>query len=310
MNIFLINIIKRLLLLSLLFIIIIFGSIFLKTNIPFIIDKHKKEIILKKKIQIAIFGDSEIHGALDSKILQNELNIQTNNFANGGQTVFMNVLKIRDFLKFNSDAIIIFDYGSDDVSYRGDLRLDEGNLFDPEAFKFSFSNYYQYMNFDEIYFFLFNFPIETIQSIFKGVLQYNYILHTGVDLNLKSNLLEAKNNIKSTIKLRDSLMLSKHLIEELFPFNKLNEIIVNNPETIFFILHPPEHELNKLIYKEDSLKWSNNTRILSVHKNTRILNYKNFKLDDEDFENFSHLTVLGKKKFSEELSKILKTYNK
>ena len=306
MNIFFLKIINKSLILSLLFIIIISGVIIFKTNTPIILDKYKGEIILKKKIQIAIFGDSEIHGALDSKILQNKLNMQTNNFANGGQTVFTNVLKIRDFLKFNPNSIIIFDYGSNDVSYRGDMRRDEGNLFNPEAFKFSFSNYFQFMSFEEIYFFLINFPKETLQSIFKGTFQYNYFLHSGVDLNFNSKIDEAKVNIEKSIKSRDSLMNSKHIFDEYFPFNKLNETVINNPKTTFIILHPPEHQLNKLIFKSDSLKWLENTRILKENKNTIVLNYKDFKLDDEDFEDFSHLTISGKKKFSEELSKALK----
>ena len=40
-------------------------------------------------------------------------------------------------------------------------------------------------------------------------------------------------------------------------------------------------------------------------KNVRILNFKNFNMDHEDFEDFSHLTVKGMNKFSLELAKSL-----
>ena len=297
MNLFIYKIFRRLFLITILSISIIILAYLIKNNTPFIIDKHKNEIVLKKNIQIAIFGDSEIHGAVDSKILEEELKIQTNNMANGGQTVYMNVLKIRDLLKFNSNAFIIFDYGSNDVSYRGDMIRDEGNLFDIEAFKNGISNNFQFMSFGEIYFFLIHFPKETLQSIFKGVFQYNHILHTGVDLNLRSNLNESIANFKSTIRNKDSVMNAFHVLEENFPFNKLNELIKNHPKSTFIILNPPEYRLNKFVYKNDSIKWLKNTRILSEYKNTRILSFRDMQLDNKDFEDFSHLTNSGKNKF-------------
>ena len=305
MNLFIFKILRRFFLIAVLSLSIIILAYLIKNNTPFIIDKYKNEIVLKKKIQIAIFGDSEIHGAVDSKILEKELNMQTNNMANGGQTVYMNVLKIRDLLKFNSNAVIIFDYGSNDVSYRGDMIRDEGNLFEAEAFKNAISNNFQFMSFGEIYFFLIHFPKETIQSIFKGVFQYNHILHTGVDLNLISNLNEAIANIKSSIKNKDSIIRANHVLEENFPFNKLNELIENHPKSTFIILNPPEYRLNKFVHKNDSIKWLKNTSILNKHKNTRILNFRDMSLDNEDFEDFSHLTNSGKNKFSKELSETL-----
>ena len=45
--------------------------------------------------------------------------------------------------------------------------------------------------------------------------------------------------------------------------------------------------------------------ILNKHKNTRILNFRDMSLDNEDFEDFSHLTNSGKNKFSKELSETL-----
>ena len=50
-----------------------------------------------------------------------------------------------------------------------------------------------------------------------------------------------------------------------------------------------------MIYKKDSLKWLQNTSIFKKNfQNVRILNYKNFPLLDQDFENFSHLTISSK----------------
>ncbi len=289
-------------------ILIFFGALF-KNNIPFIIDKYKKEIIHKKDIKIVIFGDSEIHGAVDSKILQDHLNIQTNNLALGGQTVFINVLKIRDFLKYKSDPIIIFDYGSNDVSYRGDMTRDEGDLFESEGYKFAISNNFQFMNFEELWFFISKFPLITIQSFFKGIFQYNFILHSGVDLNNESKMDDYIKKLDLIVRSKNSIYNSKHLIKEDFSFSKLLELIYDNPSATFLILNPPEHKLNRMIYKKDSLKWLQNTSILKNFQNVRILNYKNFPLLDEDFENFSHLTISGKNKFSFELAKYLKQLN-
>ena len=51
-----------------------------------------------------------------------------------------------------------------------------------------------------------------------------------------------------------------------------------------------------MIYKKDSLKLLQNSSIL-----------KNFPFLDEDFENFTHLIISMKNKFSFELAKYLKT---
>ena len=96
-----------------------------------------------------------------------------------------------------------------------------------------------------------------------------------------------------------------HVLEENFPFNKLNELIKNHPKSTFIILNPPEYRLNKVVYKNDSIKWLKNTRILNEYKNTRILSFRDMQLDNTDFEDFSHLTKSGKNKFSKELSETL-----
>ena len=305
MNIFLKKTILKLISFFSLSMLVLILAVIVKNNFPFILDKYKKEFVLKKNIEIAIFGDSEIHGAIDSKIIQKILKKQTNNLAIGGQTIFMNILKIRDILKFNPNALIIIDYGSNDVSYRGDMTRDEGDLFQESGYRFAISNNFQFMKIDELYFFIKNFPFITIQSIFKGVFSYNYILHSGIDINLKSNISEQITNLDVLISRKDSIFNCKHIIKENFPFLKLKNLFKNHPSSKFILVNPPEFKLNKKIYKEDSLKWKKNIKEFKKHKNVRILNFKNFKMDLEDFEDFSHLTLKGMNKFSLELAKNL-----
>ena len=305
MNIFFRNFFLKLLSFISSVILVLIFSVVLKTNFPFIIDKYKKELVFKKNIEIAIFGDSEIHGALDSNIIQKALKKQTNNLAIGGQTIFMNILKIRDILKFNPNALIIIDYGSNDVSYRGDMIRDEGDLFEEIGYKFAISNNFQFMNIDELFFFIKNFPLVTIQSIMKGVFSYNHILHTGIDLNLKSNISEQIINIDDLISKKDSIFNSKHIINENFPFLKLKSLFKNHPSSNFILVNPPEFQLNKKVYKDDSLKWQKNVNEFKKFKNVKIFNFKDFKMNLEDFEDFSHLTKKGMQKFSLELTKNL-----
>ena len=288
--------------LSLFLLIFILIGTWIKSNTPFIIDKHKKEVVLKKNIEISIFGDSEMHGALDSKIIQKKLNRQTNNLALGGQTVFMNVLKARDIIKFNPKTTVIFDYGSNDVSYRGDMIRDEVDLFDEAAYRFGISNNFQFMKLDELYFFISNFPFITIQSIFSGVTGYNHVLHTGIDLNKSSKLDEVISNYDSTIITLDSLYKRNHIIEENYPFLKLFRLIKNHPQTQFILVNPPEYFMNKLVYKNDSLKWLNNIKEFKKLENVSVINLRNYDLEKSDFEDFSHLTISGNKKFSIKLS--------
>ena len=297
---FVLKVIKRVLIINIMIVCLIFIS-FLKPS-SYTYDLYQSKFYKIKTLDVGIYGDSHFLHALDTKILSENRDISLTNFSRDALPLFYTIRIIQNHINKNPNLKFIVDLGTNNLE--SSLAL-EGDKFSAADYTNAMTNYYMYLNFNDLFSFLKKYPFLTIQSIIKGSYQVDYFFNKGVNLSA-GRLTEQQKKDYTTIKFKyDSIRKIKRSLNVEFELNELRGLIKDNPQTKFLIISPPEHPLYlKMRNKENRFKTI--IKEFNSFENTSHINAKTLFIEDSLFTDYSHLNNDGRVKFTKWLSKHIK----
>ena len=150
--------------------------------------------------------------------------------------------------------------------------------------------------------------LNTVQSFLKGTFfDLSFIFFPGKDLNPSNYDENYQQNLYS---LKEEIEISSkknHVLEKYFEINQLLSVVESYPNSTF-IIRPPESYTAKNIYPQKN--YDDIVSKISGFKNVSYQDFSEFKLNySEDFNDLTHLSKNGMKKFTEEFINYFKILN-
>lgn len=274
--------------------------ILLKKINPIIIDVQERKLDLINYIDVGFFGDSHMKGGIDPIIFNKKTGLNSFTFANSGKPLYFSSLEINKVLSINPETIVVLDLGSNNQPFFETFNYLQGDLFSLKGFKENIKMYSYLLNTKGLIRFLKIDFINTSQSILNGALfDLSFLVFQGKDINTSNY---DKNYKQSLLLLKEEIELSKktnHLLEKDFEINELLNVIKKYPKSKFIIIRPPETITAKNIYPQKNY----NDIVKKIIKYNNVI-YKDFSeinlKYNKDFNDLTHLSKNGMKKFTEE----------
>ena len=265
-------------------------------------DMYQSKLFKIKNLDVGIYGDSHLLNALDTKILSQDMDISITNFSRDALPLFYSIRLIQNHINKNPNIKFIIDLGTNNLEPSFAL---EGDKFSELDYANAMTNYYMYLNFNDLFSFLTKYPFLTIQSILKGSYQFDYFFNKGANLTVGSITEQQKKDYKTRKFKYDSIRQITRSLDAEFELNELRGLIKENPQTKFLIISPPEHPLYlKMSNKENKFKTI--IKEFNAFENTSHINAKTLLNEDNLFDDYSHLNNDGRIKFTKWLSNHLK----
>ncbi len=297
---FVLKVLKRILIINSMILCLIFIS-FLKPA-SYTYDMYQNKLFKIKNLDVGIYGDSHLLNALDTKILSQNRDISITNFSRDALPLFYSIRVIQNHINKNPDIKFIVDLGTNNLESSFAL---EGDKFSAGDYTNAMTNYYMYLNFNDLFSFTAEYPFLTIQSILKGSYQVDYFFNKGVNLTAESLTEQQKKDYKKRKFKYDSIRQIKRSLDIEFELNELRGLIKDNPQTKFLIISPPEHPLYlKMSNKEN--RFEAILKEFNAFENTSHINAKKLFNEDTLFVDYSHLNNDGRVKFTKWLNNQIK----
>ena len=279
-----------------LFLVVFFVSL-LKPNF-FIYDQHQKNLFEIKKINVGIYGDSNIKNAIDTRIIHENTNISITHFSSNGIPLFYTVRQIEKHINLNSEIKIILDLGTNNIE--NNLYL-EGEQYSKVGFLTHLSNNYIYLQPKDYYLFFQNYPFLTLQGILNGIYQTSTFFNTGIN---KTSGVLSKSTINQFQQLKiehDSIKLNiDPKFNSNFEIENLKELVLKYPKTSFLFLRPPEHLFHQKLYGNQR-KFKQIKNYFKSMSNVIFLDFGGKYYGDSIFSDYSHLNNKGNLIFTNQL---------
>tara|TARA_B100001093_G_scaffold249770_1_gene239171 strand:+ start:3149 stop:4090 length:942 start_codon:yes stop_codon:yes gene_type:complete len=300
---FVLKVFKSVLIINIMIVCLIIISFLKPSNYTY--DLYQSKFFKIKTLDVGIYGDSHFLHSLDTKILSQNRDISLTNFSRDALPLFYTIRIIQNHINKNPNLKFIVDLGTNNLESSFAL---EGDKFSAADYTNALTNYYIYLNFNDLFSFLKKYPLLTIQSILKGSYQVDYFFNKGVNLSA-GRLTEQQKKDYTIRKFKyDSIRQIKRSLDVEFELNELRALIKDNPQTKFLIISPPEHPLYlKMSNKENRFKTI--LKEFNAFENTSHINAKTLFNEDTLFADYSHLNNDGRVKFTKWLIKHLK-FNK
>ena len=251
---------------------------------------------------VLILGDSHTEYAIDDTVFTNSINL-----SHSADSYFYSFLKIRKLKKENPqiDTLLLA------LSNHNLLvEYEDKWLFNTAHIKSKFRIYTDLMDFSDFMFLLKSNPSAVIQGVIespkysiklllKGGLKARDLgnFKTSQRNSLEKDIEQRKNNNKHRV-------LEYSQIETQYLF-KIVDFCVNNNIELIFISTPIHPEYLKIKKKEIQLLKNFYSSYLSQFK---FLDYSEFDLPDDYFQDLDHLNTNGAKLFTTHLMKEIKKY--
>lgn len=270
--------------------LIIILSLFVFKFILFIAlnDFYFKYLVPKKieNVDVGIFGNSQSQMGINENILNQNSNLNFENFSILGLPLYYNCSLIQNVIDQNKKIKIVLELGSINIDEKGSMK----HIFSEESFKYFSQSFYYLLNDNSSVFLNQNI----IDYLILGSLKSPFMNFLGTR-STESNIDLAYENYS---KIKEQVDMEwNNPFDENLEIDRLILLINKNPETEFLIIRIPEHQKNVSIYNNEQ-RFKNIIKSLSQYENVITKDYRNFKLDDSDFRDFNHLSGKGRDKFT------------
>lgn len=240
-----------------------------------------------EKVDVGIFGHSHTINGIDENQLNNSSNLHFENFSVSGNPLYYSCPLIQNIIDNNQNMKVVLEIGSNNL----DERWITQSIFDEKQY-FRFKNSFYYILFDKDTGFVLS---NVLGFLYKGLLHlpiYNFVGSYTYETNMK----KAYENYPRL--LNESKKKTTNPYSENLEIARLTKLIENNSNVSFIIIRTPEHQKNKDFYPKYDTKFINLMTTLKKYKNVEIKDYIDFKLSDDSFFDFNHLSLKGRKIFT------------
>lgn len=284
------------------FSLVILGICRIVFYFPFYFDKYKREWVSFESIETGFFGSSHSAYGLNDQTCREKLGQNFRNLSLSGNYQFNTILLIEKLLYHNDKANIIIGIGNHHLSH----YYPEKTQFTKD-FSENVGKWFPYLSFEDLKLLFQKDP----KQFFEGIL--------GSISSLKPLILGYEESISRIDLAYKNLNTSNDIFEEKYyqkdDISKLNlpwierlaKIINDNPENEFIFLRVPIHKeyFNKLNTEEEFKKTID---YFKKFQNVQYLDFQPFinQLEDQDFRDFSHLSISGSRKFTTYFLKLYK----
>ena len=248
-----------------------------------------KNLIPKKieNVDVGIFGNSQSQMGMNENYLNQNSNMNFENFSILGLPLYYNCTLIQNTISQNNKIKIVLELGSINVDEKGSMK----HIFSKESFKYFSQSFYYLLNDNSSVFLNQN----VIDYLIYGSLKSPFMYFLGTRSTMSNMDLAYENYSKIKEKVD---MEWENPYDENLEIDRLILLIKENPETDFLIIRIPEHQKNLMIYNNEQ-RYKNIIKSLSKYKNVSIKDYRSFKLEDSGFRDFNHLSGEGRDIFTD-----------
>ena len=248
-----------------------------------------KNLIPKKieNVDVGIFGNSQSQMGMNENYLNQNSNMNFENFSILGLPLYYNCTLIQNTISQNNKIKIVLELGSINVDKKGSMK----HIFSKESFKYFSQSFYYLLNDNSSVFLNQN----VIDYLIYGSLKSPFMYFLGTRSTMSNMDLAYENYSKIKEKVD---MEWENPYDENLEIDRLILLIKENPETDFLIIRIPEHQKNLMIYNNEQ-RYKNIIKSLSKYKNVSIKDYRSFKLEDSGFRDFNHLSGEGRDIFTD-----------
>lgn len=240
-----------------------------------------------ENIDVGIFGNSQSQMGLNENNLNQQSNLNFENFSILGLPLYYNCSLIQHTINQNKKIKIVLELGSINVDEKGSMK----HIFSEESFKYFSQSFYYLINDNSSVFLNQNL----IDYLILGSLKSPFMYFLGTR-STESNIDMAYENYS---KIKEQVDIEwDNPYDENLEINRLRLLIKENPGTEFLIIRIPEHQKNVFIYNNEQ-RYKNVTKSLSKYENVKIKDYRSFKLEDSGFRDFNHLSGEGRDIFTD-----------
>jgi len=251
-------------------------------------DFYFKNLVPKKfeNVDVGIFGNSQSQMGINENILNQNSNLNFENFSILGLPLYYNCSLIQNVIDQNNKIKIVLELGSINIDEKGSMK----HIFSEESFKYFSQSFYYLINDNSSVFLNQNI----IDYLILGSLKSPFMYFLGTR-STESNIDLAYENYS---KIKEQVDVEwNNPFDENLEIDRLNLLIKENPETEFLIIRIPEHQKNVSIYNNEQ-RFKNIIKSLSQYENVITKDYRSFKLDDSAFRDFNHLSGKGRDIFT------------
>lgn len=271
--------------------LIVILSLFVFKFILFIAlnDFYFKNLVPKKieNVDVGIFGNSQSQMGINENILNQNSNLNFENFSILGLPLYYNCSLIQNVIDQNNKIKIVLELGSINIDEKGSMK----HIFSEESFKYFSQSFYYLLNDNSSVFLNQNI----IDYLILGSLKSPFMYFIGTR-STESNIDLAYENYS---KIKEQVDMEwNNPFDENLEINRLKILIVENPKTDFLIIRIPEHQKNLSIYNNEQ-RYKYIIKSLSKYENVKIKDYRSFKLEDSGFRDFNHLSGEGRDIFTD-----------
>ena len=251
-------------------------------------DFYFKNLVPKKieNVDVGIFGNSQSQMGINENILNQNSNLNFENFSILGLPLYYNCSLIQNIIDQNNKIKIVLELGSINIDEKGSMK----HIFSKESFKYFSQSFYYLLNDNSSVFLNQNLIDYLILGSLKS--PFMYFLGTRSTVGNINAAYENYSKIKEKVDLEWNNPYDENL-----EIDRLTLLIKKNPDTEFLIIRIPEHQKNVSIYNNEQ-RFKNVIKSLSQFENVITKDYRSFKLDDSAFRDFNHLSGKGRDIFT------------
>jgi hypothetical protein len=242
-----------------------------------------KNLISKKieNVDVEIFGHSQSLMGLDENYLNQNSELNFENFSILGMPLYYTCSIIQNIINENDRMKIVIELGSNNIDEKGSIK----NIFSEESFNY----------FSQSFFYLINDNSAKYlnQNLFHylvfGSLSSPFMYFIGSKRTKSEIVLAYENYAKTKQSIEEEW---KNPFNENLEIDRLYSLIKKNPTTDFLIIRIPERKKNLTIYNNES-KYKNVIKDLLTFKNVKVKDYVNLEFENSSFRDFNHLSGEG-----------------
>ena len=238
------------------------------------------------EVDVGIFGHSHTLNGIDENQLNNSSKLHFENFSVSGNPLYYTCPLIQNIIDNNQNMKVVIEIGSNNL----DERWITKSIFDEKQF-FRFKNSFYYILFDKDTDFL---QHNILEFLYKGLLHLPIYNFNG-SYTYETNMEKAYENYPKL--LDESKEKPSKPYDESLEIERLTKLIENNRNVSFVLIRTPEHQRNKDFYPNYDTKYINLMTTFKKYKNVEVKDYIDFKLSDDSFFDFNHLSLKGRKIF-------------
>ena len=242
-----------------------------------------KDLIPKKieNVDVGIFGHSQSQMGLDENYLNQNSELNFENFSILGMPLYYTCSIIQNMINENDRMRIVIELGSNNIDEKGSIK----NIFSEESFNYFSQSFFYLLNDNSSKFLNQNI----FHYLILGSLKSPFMYFIGSKRTKSEIVLAYENYAKTKQSIEEEW---KNPFNENLEIDRLYSLIKKNPTIDFLIVRIPEHKKNLTIYNNES-KFKSVIKGLLTFKNVKVKDYVDLEFEDSYFRDFNHLSGEG-----------------